>query len=415
MKTTHSILGILSISLLLTACGGSSNSNNTTQPNPEPVKPTPEQKPLNDQGRLLIINDDATRPELSLYDLTQKQTIQTTLLTYLPSEIYSSPNYRYGVLLARQQGQVNFYDSGLSLNNGALVEQTPSLLNHQLFGAAPTHYRQFNGQAAIFYDGSETQNSKFDVFTDADIAKKFVASQKIPMKHHGVAEPLGELVLSSDVAEGVTSPSLVKSYLLHGDHYHEEQKLVNPCPGLHGAASIQKFTGFGCQDGVLLVEQQGQKFTDVKLPLDVRIGTLVGHPNALNLVGISSASPDLFVIDTAKKSINQMKWLNQPETKRLKQSYSATGKYFVVLDSTGTLNIFDATTWDITFRTPVLSIQPENLNKTQLVMHGQLDEVFLNDTQNNSVIHVDLKTGSIKQRIQLQAIPHKMAWVGVKS
>lgn len=418
MRKIHTILGIMMTSLVLTACGGSSNSTDSSnqKPAPEPSKPTPQpDKPLNEQGRLLIINDDEERPQLSLYDLMSKKTIQTTQLKTRPSALYSSPNYRYGVLMERTQGQVSFYDSGLSLNKGAMLEQAPQLLNYQLFGASPTHYRQFNGQASIFYDGSAAESSKFDIFSDLDITNKFVATEKLPFKHHGVAEPLGDMVLSTYLAEGATKVSLVKSFELHGNHFHEKQTLVNPCPGLHGAASIQKFTGFGCEDGVLLVEKQGQTFTDYKLPLSTRIGTLVGHPKAPNLVGIASSSPDLFVIDVSKKSINQIQWVNQLETKRLTQNYSASGQYFVVLDSTGTVTIFDAKTWDVKFRIPTLKIEPQHLAKTKLVMHGQLDEVFLNDTQNKSIIHIDLKTGVIKQRIELQSIPSQMTWLGIKS
>ena len=421
MKKIQPILGILMASMLLTACGGtgSSNSNGTSNNgtdsnNTNQNNTAQPDKKLTVDGRLLIINNDQTKPELSVYDLGKKQIVQSTFLNAQPTALYSSPSFGYGILFDRVKGTVNFYDGGLSQKAGAIAEEKPQLLTYQILGAAPTHYRHFDTQAAIFFDGSDTETSKFAVFSDADIAKQIAFSEKLPAKHHGVAEPLGDYVLSSVLPVGATKLSLVKSYEVHHDHYHEHQSLVNECPGLHGASSIQKFSAFGCEDGVLLVERQGAKFVDTKLPLSVRIGTVVGHHLAQDLVALSSATSDLFVIDAQKKTTRQIAWAAQAETKRLKQAYSATGQYFVVLDSTGALNIFDAKTWALKSRSVVLNVDAAQLALTQLAVHGQRDEVYLSDTQNKTIIHIDLKTGDVKQRIQLQSVPSKLTWVGAK-
>ncbi|QIO06974.1 glutaminyl-peptide cyclotransferase [Acinetobacter shaoyimingii] len=411
MKKRQPLLSILMASMVLVACGGDGSSDSSTSTPSEP-KPQPEQS-LNTEGRLVIVDDNTDRPNLNLYDLKLEKSIHNIQLKQAVSGLYSSPDYRYAVLMERDQGVVSFYDSGLSLNNGIVAEQTPQLLNYQLFGAKPTHYRSFNGQSAIFYDGDDQQGSKFDVFKDADITKKLVASQKLPLAHHGVAEPRGEMVLSTYLPVGATKLSLVKSYQLHGDHFHEEQTLVNECPSLHGASSIQRYTAFGCEDGVLLVEQQGQKFVDFKLPLNVRIGTVLGNVNAPNLVGIASTTPDLFVIDATQKSVRQLKWSEQPDVQRLKQVYSATGQYFVLLDGSGTLHIFDAKTWQEKSHPQVLKINSVQLAKSQLIAHGQLDEVFLSDPENKEILKIDLATGEVKQRIQLNSVPAQITWLGV--
>ena len=257
MKKIINFSGLILSSILLTACGGGDGSSSSNPPITD-EKPNLEHQ----QGRLLILTEDLDRPQLNLYDLAQKQSIHNAQLSFNPSAIHASAGYRYGVLMNRTQGVVNFYDSGLSLNKGHLSSQTPQLLKYQLNGASPTHYRNFNDQAAIFYDGNNDQSSKFDVFKDQDIFNNSVASQSLPFKHHGVAEPRGDLVLSTYLADGQSKVSIVKSYGIHGDHFHEQQTLSNPCSGLHGASSIQKFSAFGCEDGVLVVEQQGQKFTE---------------------------------------------------------------------------------------------------------------------------------------------------------
>ena len=248
MKKIINFSGLILTSILLTACGGGDGSSSSNPPITD-EKPNLEHQ----QGRLLILTEDLDRPQLNLYDLAQKQSIHNAQLSFNPSAIHASAGYRYGVLMNRTQGVVNFYDSGLSLNKGHLSSQTPQLLKYQLNGASPTHYRNFNDQAAIFYDGNNDQSSKFDVFKDQDIFNNSVASQSLPFKHHGVAEPRGDLVLSTYLADGQSKVSIVKSYGIHGDHFHEQQTLSNPCSGLHGASSIQKFSAFGCEDGVLVV------------------------------------------------------------------------------------------------------------------------------------------------------------------
>lgn len=408
MKKIASVLTITISALLLSACGGDDSSSNHPL-----LKPTEKPNVEDQQGRLLILTEDPDRPQLSLYDLAQKQTIHNAQLSFNPSAVYASAGFRYGVLMNRTQGVVNFYDSGLSLNKGNISNQTPQLLTYQLNGASPTHYRNFNDQAAIFYDGNAEKSSKFDVFKDLDIFNNSVASQYLLFKHHGVAEPRGDVVLSTYLADGQSKVSVVKSYGLHGDHFHEQQTLTNPCPGLHGASSIQKFSAFGCEDGVLVVEQNGQKFTDYKIPLPIRIGTVVGHHLAPNLVALASTTPDLFIIDPIQKNTHQIQWINEPTTTRLKQIYSSSGQYFVVLDSQGVLNLFDSKTWELKTRLKVLDAQSPDLTKTQLVANGRVDEVYLNDIQNKSIIQVDLKIGKIKQIIQLNTIPNQFTWLGI--
>lgn len=398
MKKASASWGILVLAMGLSACGGGS-SDSLEPSTQQPAKPEPVQS---DAGKLMLINDDPDRPQLSVYDLNQHKIIDTEQLSVAPFAVYSSPNHRYGVLMNRVQNEVAFYD-------GLATE--PTLLGFKLYGAAPTHFRSFNGQAAIFYDGhTDSTQSKFDVFTDADIATKNVASQILKFKHHGVAEPRGDYVLSSYLGDGETKLSMVKSYGQHGDHYHVSQTLTHPCSGLHGAASIASFTAFGCEDGMLLVEQTASGFKDEKLKTDVRIGTLVGHEKAKNLIGLSSASNDLFIVDPTTKSVLALAWAKQ-DLKRLKQAFSATAKYFVILDSTGSLTVLDTQTWKTMHEIAVFSQDDPQLTKAQLLMHGHADEVFISDLSNKTIYQYDLATAELKQTIQLHDAPAQMVWL----
>ena len=385
------MLGLVVVAGLISACGGGGSSE---QQESQPVKPQPDLS----LGNLAVVSQDNERAALSVYDLSQNKTVFNTPLKQLPLATYSSPSYGYAVLMDRVAGEVSFVNAG----------QQPKLLDYRLYGGAPTHYRQFNGQAAVFYDGSETQGSKFEVFTDQDIAKGLVAAQRLPYKHHGVAEPRGDMVLSSYLAEGETQVSIVKSYAQHGDHYHVEQTMTNNCPSLHGAASNQNFTAFGCQDGVLLVEQQGQNFIDRKITTPVRIGTLLGHEKVSDLVAIASTQQELFIVDPQQQQADVVAW-NEQNLKRLKQSFSSTGQYFVILDDQGGLSILDSTTWQVLHYVPVLA--QDALSQAQLAMHGTQDQVFINDAKTRQIVQIELSTGKILQRIQLDVVPQQIAWL----
>lgn len=389
---TLRLIGLITLSAVISACGGGGDSLN--EPSVQ-AKPKPELG----VGHLAVVSQDNQRAALAVYQLHDNTSIFNTALKALPSALYSSPSYGYAVIMDRELGDVSFVSAAQG-----------GLLNYRLSGGSPTHYRQFNGQAAVFYDGNETQGSKFDVFTDQDIANAKVTSQRLPYKHHGVAEPRGEMVLSSYLPEGQTQLSMVKSYLQHGNHYHVEQTLTESCPGLHGAASNQNFTAFGCQDGVLLVEQQGQSFIDSKIPTQARIGTLLGHEKVQDIVAIASTEQDLFIVNPHTQQADQVAWTSK-ELKRLKQSFSSSGQYFVILDSLGTLHILDSSTWQVMHSLQVFAADSSAIAQAQLAMHGEKDQLFVSDSLQKSIYQIDLKTAKIQQTIQLDVTPRQIAWL----
>lgn len=391
----HSVrmLGLAVVAGLMSACGG----GGSTQAEQHDPRQPPQDLSL---GHLAVVSQDNDRAAISLYDLGQNKTVLHSALKQLPSGLYSSPNHGYAVMMDRVAGEVSFIQAG----------QTPKLLDYRLYGAAPTHYRNINGQAAVFYDGSDTQSAKFDVFTDQDIAQGSVATQHLAYKHHGVAEPRGKMVLSSDLAAGETQLSRVKSYAQHGNHYHEEQTMTQSCPGLHGAASNQHFIGFGCQDGVLLLEQQGQNFIDHKIATPVRIGTLLGHEKVNDLVALSSTQQDLFIVDPKTHQADAVAWA-EAGVQRLKQSFSPSGQYFVILDHQGRLHILDTQNWQVVHRVQVFNPESTAIGQAQLAMHASQERLFMNDVAEQAIIELDVSTGTVLRRIALEVTPKQLAWV----
>ncbi|MCH7337421.1 hypothetical protein [Acinetobacter sp. NIPH 2699] len=415
LKQTY-LLGAVLSSVLLSACGGSSDSSSSSSSTPKPEQPV-----LNYEGRLAIANADTERPSLSIYDLKDQKVIETKALNYMPSAMYSSPQSRYAVMLSRNEGVVQFADGGVFSQSNELKINTPNILTFQLQGATPAHYRSFNGTAALFYDGSEADGSKFDVFNDVMITQRNIATQKLPKNHHGVAEPRGEYVLSTYMSKESEILSIVKSYHIHGDHFHEEQTLTNPCNRLHGAASIMNYAAFGCEDGVLVVEQNKSDFVDKKVFIDQRISTLAGHEKLNQFAAFASGTHALFVVDPEKLNATHLDWsLDAKEldgttaVKRLQQSFDETGSYLAILDSMGTVHVIDTQTWQRLGQIQAINnVDGTELAKSRLVANAASDTIFINDTQAKTILELDLKNLKIKQIIQLNDVPNTFTWLGV--
>lgn len=415
IKTSY-LLSTLLISVLLSACGDGNSSKSSAD-----VISKPEEVKQNHEGRLLIANADTVRPLLSAFDLKSQKIINTIALSYTPSAMYSSPQFRYAVMLSRNDGVVQFADSGIFNKNNSIQNNLPHLLAFQLKGATPAHYRSFNGLAALFYDGSDTEVSRFDIFNDLGIEKQAISSHKLPKKHHGVAEPRGEYVLSTYLSSNESILSKVKSYEIHGDHFHEEQTLVNGCNRLHGASSIQQYAAFGCEDGVLVVEQKGSQFLDKKVFIDQRITTVVGHEKLDKFAAFATGTHALFIVDPKNLNAVSLDWsLATKETdgitpvKRLQQVIDSSGHYLAILDSMGVVHVIDTQTWRRVGQIKAInSISNAELSKSRLVVNGTSGSVFVNDTQARTIVELDLKNLKIKKTIQLTDVPNTFTWVGL--
>ncbi|ENW20131.1 hypothetical protein L313_2287 [Acinetobacter haemolyticus CIP 64.3 = MTCC 9819] len=421
LKQTY-LLSVLFSSVLLSACGGSSNSSSSSSNTQKPEQPAQSH-----EGRLAIANADTERPSLSVYDLKDQKVIDTKALNYMPSAMYSSPQLRYAVMLSRNNGVVQFADGGVFTQSNQLKINTPNILTFQLSGTTPAHYRSFNGTAALFYDGSASEVSKFEVFTDSMIAQKSIATQKLPKGHHGVAEPRGEYVLSTYMPTDASTLSIVKSYHIHGDHFHEEQSLTNPCNRLHGAASIAKYAAFGCEDGVLVVEQKKDTFVDKKIKITdqndqlIRISTIAGHEKINQFAAFASGTHALFIVDPEKLNATSLNWSADAKeldgttaVRRLQQSFDATGRYLAILDSMGTVHVIDTQTWQRLGQIQAINnVVGTELSKSRLVVNAASDTVFINNTEAKTIIELDLKNLKIKQTIQLNDVPNTFTWLGV--
>ncbi len=241
-------------------------------------------------GARLIVNDFESGT-VHVIDLRSNEVIATFELTARPN-LYPSPNGRYAFAVQMTGGVTNVIDSGVSMvahdDHFHAEFGRPALLGVDIPGSTPIHFVTHHDQIAIFNDGDGTasiftQNYLFD-------PSEAIITVATARAHHGVAVPLGDVVLiSSPNMEDMNSSLPIGVDVMNMDS--EILQSFPECPGLHGeAAYSDDGVAFGCSDGVLLIERDGDAFVSRKIANptanpDLRTGTLYYVDGAQFLLG----------------------------------------------------------------------------------------------------------------------------------
>lgn len=241
-------------------------------------------------GSRLIVNDFESG-KVQVVDLRSNEVIATFELTARPN-LYTSPNGRYAFAVQMDGNVTNIIDSGVSMvahdDHFHAEFGRPSLLGVEIAGSTPIHYTPHHGQIAIFNDGAGSASIFTESYLFDPSAEIITVTTARP--HHGVAVPMGDVVLISSPNMEDTNAALP----IGVDVMNMESEVLQSfpeCPGLHGeAAYSDDGVAFGCSDGVLLIEREGDAFVSRKIANptdnpDLRTGTLYYTEGAQYLLG----------------------------------------------------------------------------------------------------------------------------------
>lgn len=222
-----------------------------------------------------------------------------------PARVYAGADGTLAYAVQMDGNQVNVIDTGVRFEphddhfHLELVE--PALLDFALAGTRPIHFVAHDDQIAIFNDGDGVAA----IFNESMVRRGGeVTLIDSGRPHHGVAVPLGDVVLIS-----LPDPNDPEAALPVGVSVRnldgEEIAAFDGCPRLHGEASIgHDAVAFGCVDGVLIVERDGDGWSSRKIdnpaenPNNSRVGTLIYNEHSGLLVGnFSREGITLFDLD----------------------------------------------------------------------------------------------------------------------
>lgn len=442
----YNLLALAISSLFLASCGDAE----TTLVEKDPILVEDDDDDHDDEftiesmGRLAVLPTDSD--EAVIFDLDDGDELESFTLTYSGNALTASANYRYAVIASRSNDYVGFIDSGLwREDHGAHLhdyKQSPAMSDFELTGSRPTHIVTHEDQMVVFYDGdSETGAlSSVQVLTDSDISSEAteIASLDYAVNMHGVAKPQGDHLFATvrrDDADSTSAakvlPDQVAVYHLHDDEYEQEHVLEVNCPDLHGAAQNEEFVVFGCADGILVSHEHDEEFEAEKIANiddveDLRIGTIFGHEELDSFIGVASAHGGshaiLFGIDPVAMEMEKLEWQPVEGASPVSYAFSHEGEHFLVLDSSGHLNILSAhdhdgeTHWELEERLDIsdedVATMPEGMSFNMTVsQNGQY--VYVSDPIAKHVLQIDLETATVTDDIEMTFAVSDLTWLGI--
>ena len=436
IRRTGSLLAFVLVASLLGACGSGSDGPTTvaTDSTTEAGSVAPagdgedghgDEFHIETLGRLAV--QEAGAASVRIIELDSGSVIGTLATRNPVSALYASPDRRYALAVQRNQDLVEFVDGGLwqedHVDHLHDYREEPTLVPFSLSGVRPTHVQPHGELIAVFNDGLADTNTvaSVTVLSDASIgAGRSEAELTLERQMHGAAEPLETnlLVTWRSPENTDTLPERVEHYRYVDGAYTLVRRFDETCPGLHGTATNESHTLFGCTDGVLVVTHGEDAFTASKIanppgmPDGARIGSLLAHHERPTMIGI--ARPNLlFEIDPAGATIAAISW---PGATRVASAFDAAGQTLLVMDEAGQVHLLDANQgWTLKATLPAATGVPTSGSQPMIESHGHEEEniVYVSDPTGQRIVMIDPSTAAISGQIGLDFAPGQIRWLGI--
>lgn len=420
------LLASLAAAALLAACGG--GIENEADDKHENIA-------IDTAGRLAVTEANATT--LRIHDLDSGNVEASHVMTNVPAAVYASPGGRYAVVPQRLQDRVQFVDGGIwQEDHGDHLhdyKQASRPLSFVLPGSRPTHYDLQAGlQAIVFMDGNSAatpvQNAGVRLLTEASIAAgNVVASMDLNTPMHGMAEPVGNKLLSGWSPGSDTLPTKLALHQRSGSTYTLVRELPTLCLGMHGSFSAGSSTLVGCTGGMMLVKH----LTDTTvsdgqfLSTPLRVGTIAGHPRLPDhFIGIATEGAAPAAVTTRFYAVNGQTgtvsdytpqgWVSGRQ--RRAHGFDRSGQRFFIVDDQGTLIVSQrqAGAWVSLARvTGAIPTMPAAAPWPAIATNGAKDEVYITDPVAKQLIVVNSSTGAVLTRRDIGYTPSGLAWLGI--
>lgn len=336
-----------------------------------------------------------------------------------PARVYAGADGTLAYAVQMDGNRVNVIDTGVRFephdDHFHLALTEPALLDFVLEGARPIHFVAHDGVIVIFNDGDGVAA----IFQESVVRSGGEVTRiDSGRPHHGVAVPMENVVLISlpDLNDPeATLPIGVSVRALDG----EEIAVFDNCPRLHGEASIgHDAVAFGCADGILIVEREGDGWSSRKIdnpadnPNNARVGTLYYNERSGLLVGnFSREGITLFDLEAGEMIPVRLPVLMWAFT------WSEHDPHEVLaLTIDGALHRIDAESGEILKSLEVV----EAFMLPQQGEHGVLrplmiaagDMAYISDPDAGVVIEVNLDEMAVERRISAGNAPFALAAFG---
>ena len=422
-------LSAIALALMLSACGGDSETNIYAQDVAEPGHDDHDHDDEHDHeddlsaARLLLVESGTAL--VHIFEAADGDEVAELTLPAPIGYAYPVPGYRYAAFVHRDDNWVSFVDGGVWMEDHGDHDhpyaEAPAVQDFFLDGVRPTHYTFNDEQVAVFYDGNSETGDVAGVATfDANaVAENGIANTlSFDTYMHGAAQARGEHLLAAirDAGSASTLPDKVGLYHLHDTEYELEMVFEETCPGLHGSAQNEDNIFFGCTDGVLVIDESAD-FAAVKvgngdaLVEGARVGSLRAHHHVEEAIGIAAGK--LVRVVPGETELQALPEPLHEEDSVVASEFAADGEFFVALTAEGALVVFDVHDWEIHGELNVTDAsQLAEGQSLRLVVPPSGHHVYVLNPGSQSLVAVDIEALQADEPWSLEFTPSAAVWLG---
>ncbi|MDT0202436.1 zinc metallochaperone AztD [Nocardioides sp. AE5] len=286
----------------------------------------------------------------------------------------------------------------------------PHLTGTVIEGQEPGHVVAHGGRTVLFDDGT----GGYTVLDPHDLAEEDpeLTEHATDEAHHGVAValPNGNLLHTVGTSDARNGVRLVTA----AGH---ELAATSDCPGVHGEAFAGEVAGFGCEDGVVLVD--GRTITKAQSPDAYgRIGNLAGHEESPVLLGDYKSDPDaelerptrIALIDTRTARVQLV---DVDASYSFRSLGRGPGGEALVLGTDGNLRVIDPESGQVTVTIPVTAewTEPEQWQQPRPALAVLDGTAYVTEPATRQVHVVDLAAGKVTGSHDLPQVPNEIVGV----
>lgn len=344
-----------------------------------------------------LIVADGEAPWARVIDTRQRRVSGTFPLTSTAS-VYTGSTGQYGYAVQADGNWTSVIDT---------AARVPTMLGNGIGGQRPIHFTAHEGQVAIFHDESGSATVVDESTLDRPHPRSWTFETE--REHHGVAVPMGRLVLLSmpnpaDEEDGL--PIGVEARTIRD---RVVQRFPD-CAGLHGEASSGDLVVFGCEDGVLVLERHGGHFDSdfIAEPEDAgdnRVGTVRAADGVPFMLG-NWGSEGLVRIDPADDALTPIELSLTVRSFALHPSRGGTA---IVLTTNGQLHAVDPENGAVLVSTDVVPEFGTSGARPALAVSDKF--AYVSDPRTGRIAEVSLPDLEVTGRIRVGGAPSSIAVV----
>lgn len=400
LHSTRSLFTLLAAGATLAACGSStgagSDDDTSSGERESTATPQPRLVVASDSGAEVIEGQDLA--SLGQYDLASRPKLQM------------AGDDRHVFVLQSDAGKVGIVDPGSWTvahgDHGHSYVTDPTLLDTSFDDGTSYHAVSDDERSVVWFD----DDGSFQAFDWKGLEDDDVDVQRVETGagHHGVAAPTADGGFLASYPEGEDAAGVLVL-----DEDGEETDRIEGCAGLHGEAHAGgEGYGFGCSDGVLVVEEgEGTKIASPVEGAGTR--ALFGAHGSDVLVGnLTSESDDAVAETIAFYDLADGDSLAVD----LGVEFSGVSRddgQSAVLGTDGAVHLLDDATGEVVEKIDVMD--PWTMTddfadpKPQVAIGGGF--AWVTDPRDSSVALFELGTGEERTRSTLADVPTSMMLV----